>query len=99
MKQSALVATIAASLVLPAISYAGSDQVVDSFQRDLERKPSGVYYTASLDRERKREQKPVILWESTDPILISFERDLNRASHRAPSPTSSRGGPIAVAGK
>lgn len=78
MKLNKFALTLTAAALLPTFAYAGTDEVVASFERDLQRVP--VNYTVAVAGEAD----PLAgifnaaLYGTADQVLASFERDLYR---------------------
>lgn len=79
MKLNKFALTLTVAALLPNFAYAGTDEVVARFERDLQHTPSSIQ-TVPLDRAADPlvDAISVALHGTTDEVLASFERDLYR---------------------
>ena len=81
-----MIVAIVASLTLSPVAQAASDQVMASFERDLNREASWVYPDRAVKADEDIVQELVrnAVLRQPDPIRASFDRDLNREPTRVP---------------
>ncbi|MDO8261975.1 MAG: hypothetical protein Q7T21_01990 [Gallionella sp.] len=79
MKLNKFALTLTVAALLPNFAYAGTDAVVASFERDLQREPVQSAAAIAGEADPLVAAFNVALHGTTDQVLASFERDLNRA--------------------
>jgi len=78
MKLNKFALTLTAVALLPTFAFAGTDAVVTSFERDMNREPivsQNILIASTADP--LVDAINIALYGTTDQVLASFERDLN----------------------
>lgn len=83
MKLNKFGLTLTVAALLPNFSYAGTDAVVTSFERDMQREPVQSAAAIAGEADPLVAAFNVALHGTTDQVLASFERDLYREPIRS----------------
>ena len=78
MKSTKLALTVSIAAFLPALAFAGTDEITNSFDRDLNREATVIQTASVASADPLVDAINVAFYGNNDSVLASFERDLNR---------------------